>query len=192
MIPFAAASIGQVHRGELHNGQQVAVKVQYPGVKQSITSDLDNLKGLLTLGSLLPKGLYLDNTIRVAKIELQAECEYTKEADSMERFAELIKQHGLKDFIIPKVYRDLSTSRVLTSEFVNGFPIGNAVACSQEVKDKIGERLLRLCLKELFVFRFMQTDPNFSNFLYNPETDKVCLLDFGATRSFNRKFTGSV
>jgi aarF domain-containing kinase len=137
-IPFAAASIGQVHRATLISGQRVAVKVQYPGVQTSILSDLDNVRTFLSLGSLLPKGLYLDNTIRVAKIELQMECDYTREADSMKRFSDLLLDRNLSDaFVVPRVYRELSTSRVLTAEFVDGFPIGEAVNCDQTTKDKV-------------------------------------------------------
>jgi aarF domain-containing kinase len=139
VIPFAAASIGQVHLAVLHNGKRVAVKVQYPGISKSISSDLENLKSILKLGSLLPKGLYLDNTIRVAKIELLQECDYKREADSMETYANLIKKRKLDDeFEVPEVYRDLSTDKVLTSEFVDGFPIGEAASkCNQQIKNKV-------------------------------------------------------
>lgn len=138
-IPFAAASIGQVHKATLHDGTNVAVKVQYPGVSESITSDLNNVKSFLKLGSLLPKGLYLENTIRVAKLELQMECDYEREADSMIKFAKLINESNFfsANFSIPKVFKELSTKRVLTSEFLPGFSIGEAVKCSQEVRNNV-------------------------------------------------------
>ncbi|KAJ3317641.1 putative aarF domain-containing protein kinase 4 [Boothiomyces sp. JEL0866] len=178
-IPIAAASIGQVHQAKLKTGETVAVKIQYPGVVESIDSDLDNLIMLLSLGQLLPKGLYLDNTVRVARNELKMECDYKREAESMQRFQDLIKTENLeKMFHVPKVYKELSTEKVLVTEFVYGKPI-----------DTLGSNLLKLCLLELFEFRFMQTDPNWSNFLYNEKTKKIELLDFGAARDFPKSFT---
>ena len=172
--PVAAASIGQVHKAILPDGQPVAVKVQYPGVLESIDSDLNNLSMLLKLGNLLPKGLYLENTLRVARKELRAECDYVREAQSMERFAEFLEQSNLRDYFkVPILYRNLSTRFIITSEFVDGVTIENTLALDQDARDTIGERLLVLCLKELFEFRFMQTDPNWSNFLYNVDNDMV-------------------
>ena len=77
--PFSAASIGQVHRATTLAGADVVVKVQYPGVAESISSDLGYLRSLLTASSFLPKGLFLDNTIKVATSELNWECDYVRE-----------------------------------------------------------------------------------------------------------------
>jgi aarF domain-containing kinase len=181
MIPIAAASIGQVHKAVLLDGTAVAVKVQYPGVSQSILSDLDNLKALILLGNFLPKGLYLDNTIRVAQQELTLECDYMREADAMDRFREWI---ALDSFLhVPKVYREYSTKSILVTEFVQGVSLGKLMNLPQEKRNevrqddgfitKIGTQLFLLCMKELFKYRFMQTDPNWTNFLYDPENDKV-------------------
>src|SRR6266404_1522234 len=86
-IPIASASIGQVHAGVLAaNGMPVAVKVQFPGVKESIDSDLDNLSLLLVASALLPKGLFLDSTIKATKVELANECNYLREAACAKRF----------------------------------------------------------------------------------------------------------
>ena len=178
-----------MHKATLKDGQEVAVKVQYPGISLSIRSDLANLKSLLNLGSLLPKGLYLDNTIRVAASELEAECDYIREADSMVQFAALLDRYGLVDLKVPRVFQQHCSKNVLVSEFCNGFPIGEGVQLSQTKRDQLGHRLLNLALHELFLFRMMQTDPNWSNFLYDPESDKIVLLDFGATRSFPKSFT---
>ncbi|KAJ3282358.1 hypothetical protein HK104_010929 [Borealophlyctis nickersoniae] len=185
--PIAAASIGQVHFATLPSGLPVAVKVQYPGVASSIDSDLDNVRTLILFSSLLPKGLYLDNTIKVARRELGWECDYQREANAMDRFRGLMG--GDDCFSVPRVVRELSTNQVLTSEYVEGVPIGKVAELDQETKDRVGSRILRLCLRELFEFRFMQTDPNWSNFLYNARTDKIHLLDFGAAREFSSEFT---
>ncbi|KAG6586839.1 Atypical/ABC1/ABC1-A protein Kinase [Phytophthora cinnamomi] len=85
-VPIAAASIGQVHRATLLNGERVAIKIQYPGVAESIGSDLSNLKRLVTYTNILPRGLYIDEIIRVGKEELTAECDYLTEAENQERF----------------------------------------------------------------------------------------------------------
>ncbi|KAI9008072.1 ABC1 family-domain-containing protein [Gaertneriomyces semiglobifer] len=187
LMPIAAASIGQVHKAVLKNGRTVAVKVQYPGVANSIDSDLDNLRTLILFSNFLPKGLYLDNTIRVARKELAWECDYLREAEGMRRFAELTR--GSSGLSVPSVHFDLSTRQVLTTDFVNGLPIGSLSDLPQHTRNSIGERILRLCLQELFEFRYMQTDPNWSNFLYDAHTDTIHLLDFGAVREFDKSFT---
>ncbi|KAJ3342646.1 hypothetical protein HDU93_001626 [Gonapodya sp. JEL0774] len=187
LTPFAAASMGQVHRAVLLSGQTVAVKVQYPGVAESIDSDLDSLKSLLLLGNLLPRGLYLDKSIAVARKELAWEVDYEREADNMDKFAELLRED--KHFKVPKTFRKHSTKRVLISEFVPGVPVHKLAEVDQQTRDRIGIRMLELCLRELFTYRFMQTDPNWSNFLYDDASETVYLVDFGAARTFSEKFT---
>lgn len=184
--PIAAASIGQVHRGVLLDGyDEVAIKVQYPGVAQSIDSDLNNLMLLLTASRFLPEGLFLDKTIDNARLELKWECDYLREAQSMETFRELLKDD--EAFVVPKVYHNLSTERMLTMQFMKGKPIVSE-EWDQETKDWIATNIMRLCLLEIGKFKIMQTDPNWANFLYNPVTKKIELLDFGATRGYNDKF----
>ncbi|KAL1917534.1 uncharacterized protein VTP21DRAFT_3927 [Calcarisporiella thermophila] len=187
-IPFAAASIGQVHRARIRSTNlPVAVKIQYPGVAASIDSDLNNLRALVAYINLLPRGLYLDNTIKVARRELGWECDYVREAAAMKRFGELLEDSNT--FVVPKVVEELSTERVLTAEMMEGEPLVQATRYSQDVRDRIGEELLRLCLREIFEFQFMQTDPNWSNFMYDAKNQKIILLDFGASREFDSHFT---
>ncbi|KAK3716842.1 hypothetical protein LTR37_006192 [Vermiconidia calcicola] len=186
--PFAAASIGQVHKATLaSNGKNVAVKVQYPGVRNSIDSDLSNLALLLTASKLLPKGLYLDKTIANARVELGWECDYEREAKACIRFSELLQ--GESDtFKVPIIYTEASGPGVLTAEFMTGTAVTKMKDLSQHDRDWVGTQILRLCLRELMEWRFMQTDPNWTNFLYNRETQKLELLDFGASRDFPDKF----
>ncbi|KAI8581593.1 hypothetical protein K450DRAFT_232061 [Umbelopsis ramanniana AG] len=186
-IPIAAASIGQVHAATLaSNGMSLAIKIQYPGISESIDSDLNNLKTLVTFSNLLPKGLYLDNTIRVTKQELAWECDYVREADNAVRFKTLL--NGDERYKVPAVVKDLSTRMVLVSERLRGQVLSKALTERQELKNKLGENLLRLCLREVFSFKFMQTDPNWSNFFYNRQSGQIELLDFGACREFPSDF----
>ena len=186
--PIAAASIGQVHRGVLKsNGRAVAIKVQYPGVANSIDSDLNNLSILLTASRLLPKGLYLDKTIANARTELAWECDYIREAEAGKRFQELL--HDEKDtFVVPTIFDEASGPQVLTMEMMTGTGVTKVKNLHQDQKDWIGAQILRLCLREITEFKYMQTDPNWTNFLFNSETGKLELLDFGASREYPDKF----
>lgn len=132
--PFAAASIGQVHLGQLKGSQdKVAIKIQYPGVAQSIQSDIDNLMGILNVAQLLPKGMYADNVVRVLKVELLDECDYLREAECMRRFAQLL--HNDPVFYVPRVHTDLSTKNILVSELVDGEPFDKCIDLPQEQRD---------------------------------------------------------
>ncbi|CZT13703.1 probable abc1 protein precursor [Rhynchosporium agropyri] len=186
--PLAAASIGQVHSAVLKSsGDRVAVKVQYPGVADSIDSDLSNLSLLLTASRLLPKGLFLDRTIANARTELAWECDYIREAECGRRFESLLADE--KDvFRVPKVFSEASGKQVLTMEFMDGMGVTRVQSFTQEQKNWIGTQILRLCLREITEFRFMQTDPNWTNFLYNAKINKLELLDFGASREYPEFF----
>ncbi|XP_077409298.1 atypical kinase COQ8A, mitochondrial-like isoform X2 [Vanacampus margaritifer] len=185
--PFAAASIGQVHLARLKDGREVAMKIQYPGVAQSINSDVNNLITVLSMSNALPDGLFPEHMIDVMRRELALECDYVREAQCAKKFRELLKDHPF--FYVPEVIEELSSRHVFTTELVAGFPLDQAEGLQQELKNTICENILKLCLRELFEFRFMQTDPNWSNFLYDPQAHKVALLDFGATRGFDQHFT---
>ncbi|VDM46056.1 unnamed protein product [Toxocara canis] len=188
--PFAAASIGQVHSARLLDGRRVAIKVQYPGVAEGIDSDIDNLVTVLNIGGLFPKGLYLENFVVVARRELKLECDYKREARAIMKFGELLANDN--DFYVPKVIEELTTTRVLTVEYVEGIPVDKCVNEPQEVRDYIAAKFIELCLNEVFVWRFMQTDPNWSNFLFGRHPlsgePRLILLDFGASRSYPKKF----
>ncbi|KAK2778570.1 hypothetical protein FQN53_001769 [Emmonsiellopsis sp. PD_33] len=187
-LPMAAASIGQVHKAVLkETGQPVAVKIQYPGVADSIDSDLNNLSVLLTASRLLPKGLYLDKTIANARTELAWECDYIREAECGQRFKQLLADET-STFIVPTIIPSASGKQVLTMEHLDGIAVTKVQNFTQSQRDWIGTQILRLCLREICEFRFMQTDPNWTNFLYNAQTNKLELLDFGASRDFPASF----
>ncbi|XP_028921264.1 atypical kinase COQ8B, mitochondrial [Ornithorhynchus anatinus] len=186
-VPFAAASIGQVHQGVLRDGTEVALKIQYPGVAQSIQSDVDNLLAILKMSVALPEGLFADQSLRALQRELAWECDYLREAACARNFRQLLA--GDPFFRVPEVIEELSTGRVLAMELVGGVPLDQCQGLDQEVRNEICSHLLRLCLRELFEFRFMQTDPNWANFLYDAQRHQLALLDFGASRTFGREFT---
>lgn len=178
--PIAAASIGQVHRAHLKDGRDLAIKVQYPGVALSIDSDVANVGMLMRMSGLLPKGFELGPYLEEAAKQLHEETDYAREGAQLARFASLLV--GDKAFVVPDYHPDWSTSDILAMSFVAGQPIEDAVDQPQEVRDGIAHNLIALTLRELFEFGVMQTDPNFANYLYDPETGRIILLDFGATR----------
>ncbi|GAB4853422.1 mitochondrial chaperone [Ancistrocladus abbreviatus] len=184
--PMAAASIGQVHQAVTRDGVQVAMKIQYPGVATSIDSDIENVRLILDYTNLIPKGLYLDRAIKVAKEELARECDYEIEAMNQKRFRDMLS--STEGFYVPFVVEELSGKKVLTTELVSGIPIDKVAFLDQETRNYVGKKLLELTLLELFVFRFMQTDPNWSNFLYNEATKLINLIDFGAARDYPEAF----
>jgi predicted unusual protein kinase regulating ubiquinone biosynthesis (AarF/ABC1/UbiB family) len=187
--PLAAASIGQVHAAHAKDGRDLALKLQYPGVERSIDADVDNLALLLGGLRLLPAGLDLDAIVPELKEELRREADYAREARSQEQYRALVGDDP--GVLVPRVHADLSTRRVLASERVRALPIEDlrSPEHAQRLRDEAGTKLLRLVFRELFEFRFVQTDPNFANYLFEPKQERVALLDFGAVRSFSRRFT---
>lgn len=187
--PVAAASIGQVHRGMV-DGREVVFKVQYPGVGRSIKSDLGNLKRLVVAGGLIPEKWFVEEAMKVAEEELERECDYVVERENQQRYRELVlKEDRLRgDFYVPEVFPELSSDAVLCSEWVAGVPVDRVSQLGKSERDKVGTLLLRLTLYELFVLGFQQSDPNFSNYLYDADTGRINLIDFGAARAYNEEF----
>ncbi|XP_072930789.1 atypical kinase COQ8B, mitochondrial [Epargyreus clarus] len=184
--PFAAASIGQVHLAVLHNGREVAMKVQYPGVAKGIDSDIDNLVGVLKVWNVFPKGMFIDNIVEVAKKELAWEVDYIREAECTRKFKQLLAPYP--EYFVPEVIDDLCASEVITTELIDGTPLDKLFEADYETRKDIATKIMHLCLREMFVLRCMQTDPNWANFFYNTQTKQVILLDFGATREYSKDF----
>ncbi len=179
--PIAAASIGQVHRATAADGREVVLKVQYPGVARSIDSDVDNLATLMRWLDFLPLDLDVKGLAAEAKRQLRLEADYEQEAQHAERFKKLLGDAG--DFVVPRVHRDLSTRRILALDFVEGVPLERLQDpdVPQRERDRVGRALEALLFRELFDLHYMQTDPNPANYLYQPDTGKIVLLDFGST-----------
>lgn len=176
--PIAAASIGQVHRAQTKDGRDLAIKVQYPGVAQSIDSDVANVGALIRMSGLLPKGFELAPYLDDARAQLRDETDYTREGAFMARFADVLRDDAR--FLVPKRQDDLTTPQILAMTYIAGTPIEAAASLPQDDRNRIAENLIDLTLRELFEFGLMQTDPNFANYLYQPDTGRIVLLDFGA------------
>lgn len=181
--PFAAASIGQVHKANLENGKALAIKVQYPGIAKSIESDVDNLASLLKLSSLLPKHINIDPLIAEAKQQLLDESDYEREADFLQLYQRCLGP--FVQFKVPQTYPELSTKQILAMEFVDGINLEDCVELEQAQRDELARHLIQLFFYELLQFNTVQTDPNFANYLYQPATKTIVLLDFGATRQLS-------
>jgi predicted unusual protein kinase regulating ubiquinone biosynthesis (AarF/ABC1/UbiB family) len=178
--PIAAASIGQVHRAQTRDGRDLAIKVQYPGIRDSIDSDLRNLASLMRLSGMMPKGLDLKPLLEDARAQLHEEADYDQEARSLVRFGDLLKDDP--DFIVPAYQDDLSTRDILAMEYIPSDPIDTLEDADQITRNQMAERLITLMMREVFEFHLVQSDPNFANFRWQPDTGKLVLLDFGATR----------
>ena len=179
--PLAAASIGQVHRAITRDGRDLAIKVQYPGVRESIDADVDNVATLLRVSGLLPRQLAIEPLLAEAKRQLADEADYVREGEQLTRFGTLLA--GDANYVVPTLDQEFTTDRVLAMSFVAGRPIELLVDAPQEARDAAVRSLIALVLRELFEFGVMQTDPNFANYRYQPETGRLVLLDFGATRA---------
>lgn len=178
--PIAAASIGQVHKAVLPDGQVLAIKVQYPGIAASIDADVDNVATLLRVSGLLPQELDVNLLLSEAKRQLHEESDYLREAEMMQSYGRMLAGEDM--FLVPRPYAPLSGKNVLAMDFIEARPIESLLAAPLDVRNKAMAALLDLTLRELFSFGFMQTDPNFANFRWQPETGKLVLLDFGAAR----------
>lgn len=178
--PIAAASIGQVHRATTQDGRELAIKVQYPGVADSIDADVENVATLLRLSGLLPSALDIAPLLTAAKEQLAREADYRREANYLQRYGRLLANDGR--FLVPTLDPEFSTGHVLAMSFVGGKPIETLEEADQSVRDTAVAELVELVLRELFEFRLMQTDPNFANYRIQPDTGRLVLLDFGAAQ----------
>jgi predicted unusual protein kinase regulating ubiquinone biosynthesis (AarF/ABC1/UbiB family) len=186
--PAASASIGQVHRAVARDGRVMALKIQYPGVAKSIDSDVDNLAMFLNMARVLPRELDVSDIVEEAKRQLRQEADYHTEAANLERYRALLADDDR--FIVPRVHRDFSTQRILAMDWIDGEPLDRLIRenIPQDVRDRIAAAIQDLTFRELYEFRFMQTDPNFANYLYRHEDGRIALLDLGAAVSFPQDF----
>ena len=178
--PIAAASIGQVHKARTQQGEFLAIKVQYPGVRESINSDVDNLASLLKWSGLIPKSVDFSVILSEAKLQLHEEANYVAESEFLNAYARALA--GDHRFAVPELNQQWSNENILAMSFMEGEPIESVQTLTQAQRNAIMTHLFELFFKELFEWQMMQTDPNFANYLYQADTQKIVLLDFGATR----------
>lgn len=185
--PIASASIGQVHQAYSDAGDKLAVKVQYPGIRKSIDSDVNNVGTLLKIVGLIPESVDYKSLLEEAKKQLHDEADYAREADYATRYYNVL--NGSSHFVVPKVYLQSSSESVLAMDFIEGCSIEQIENDDQQTRDFVMQSLLELMFKELFDFKMVQTDPNFANYLYVEQTRQIGLLDFGATREYSDRFS---
>jgi predicted unusual protein kinase regulating ubiquinone biosynthesis (AarF/ABC1/UbiB family) len=182
--PVAAASIGQIHRARKPGGRELALKIQYPGVARSVDSDVDNLATLLRRLDFLPLQLDVPALASEAKRQLKLETDYESEARNLERYRKLVAV--MPDVVVPRVDRTLTTRHVLAMDWIDGEPLEALAseAVPQARRNAVARTLYELMFRELFEFRFVQTDPNFANYLYLPATHQLALLDLGSAGEY--------
>lgn len=184
--PLAAASIGQVHRARLHTGEEVVVKVQRPGVADEVAVDLLILRRLARRGARTALGRLVDleGLIDEFALTLERELDYEEEGRNADRFRRNLA--GEPGIVIPKVYWDLTTARVLTLEYVTGARIDDPAALDRLGIDRraLAERCARLYLKMIFEDGFFHADPHPGNFFVGDD-GTLLLIDFGMVGHFN-------
>jgi len=185
---FAAASLGQVHRGRLRSGEDVVVKVQYPGVEDTVVQDLKNVKALLQTFTLIARDVLrqkvnVDEVYGELEERLGEELDYENEARNTERFGEMLADDD--EIVIPGVFPKFTSRRVLTLSYVDGYKLADILApgVDQELKDWVAIKYFRTLWRQVFEFGALHTDPHPGNYLvtYHP---KLGMLDFGSIRIF--------
>ncbi len=188
-VPLAAASIGQAHRARLKDGEDVIVKVQRPGIRKTIEVDLEIM---LHLASLMERHLEEGTTYRPTQIvaefarSIEKEIDYAVEASHMERFAWQFQ--GDMSIYVPKVFREVSTQRVLTSEYIDGIKASEIDRIDKEGLDRkiITTRGADLILKQIFEYGFFHADPHPGNIFVLPD-NLICYLDYGMMGEIDRQ-----
>ena len=190
---LAAASMGQVHRAKIKaTGEEICLKIQYPGVAKAIDSDVKTLRSLLAMFKLLPshsKGL--ESMFKEIRGMLKQEMDYVRELRSTEFMSQALSNK--KQYIVPKTYEQFSGPKILATSYCPGSNIDSpeVLALSNARRNSIGHDFAQLFLDELFVHNHVQTDPHFGNYkikLDEGASDAIILLDFGALRKFPKTF----
>jgi predicted unusual protein kinase regulating ubiquinone biosynthesis (AarF/ABC1/UbiB family) len=178
----ASASIGQVHRARLPTGEQVAVKVQYPGVDEAVRSDLKNVSALSKLAVAIAPNLDPREVAEEVRARVLEELDYKREAANQSKFAELYDGHPF--IVVPKVFQDHCRRRVITQEFIEGRPFMSALDWPQAERDRLGEILFRFFYGSMNRFLLFSADPHPGNYLLL-DRGKVAFLDFGLVRAID-------
>ena len=180
--PFAAASIGQVHRAVTDDGREVVVKVQYPGIDRSARADISQLRFALKASGIFKKRReMMERFFDEMTARLDEEMDYGLEADNMELLADF--HRGDAFLRVPTVVRERSSRRVLTMSFEPGDTFDAAGKYPREVRDLIGARLLHVLFSQIFSLGTLHSDPNPANYAFTPDGG-IALYDFGSVKRF--------
>ncbi len=180
--PFASASIGQVHRAQVDDGREVVVKVQYPGVDESVDSDLRHLKlALMASGMVKMDRRNLNMLFKEMRARLHEELDYCNEADNVRTFRKFHERHPF--IVVPEVVGERSSQRVLTLTYEEGHNINTLDEHNypQEIRNLIGKNLFELSLSQIFDLQAIHADPNPANFAFR-EDGTIVLYDFGCVK----------
>jgi len=185
--PIAAASIGQVHKATLQ-GNDVVIKVQYPGVAESIPSDMKILEIIMKQANFFQgkRETDLSPFFQEVKEVLMKESDYNNELMMHLLYKEKFKN---SPYIIPKPYEEYSTGKVLTQEFIEGVSFSKWLETNPdlELRERLSDLMMKLYLEEVFIHGMVQTDPNPGNFLITKD-NRIALLDFGAVKVYSEDF----
>ncbi|TCB72003.1 AarF/ABC1/UbiB kinase family protein [Acinetobacter sp. ANC 4216] len=188
--PFAAASIGQVHKAILPNGQQVVVKVQYPGVDEACESDLKQVRLALRLMGVLKIDRKLqDRLFKEIQESLDNELNYQIEAQNLE-VARTFHETLDSKIIIPQVYKDYSSRHILTLSLEQGESIETASTWSQDIRNELGRRLFRAIGQEIFYLKRFHCDPHPGNFAFR-EDGTVIIYDYGGVKTLSTEIVSN-
>jgi predicted unusual protein kinase regulating ubiquinone biosynthesis (AarF/ABC1/UbiB family) len=181
--PIAAASIGQVHRAITHDGQAVAVKVQYPGIAETIAADLGNVALLRRMMRIIAPGQDVEALLSELRERIAEELDYGREAENQQLFAAYYDGHPT--IHVPKIVPALSTRRVITSELAGGARFAELAGWSQHERDLAAETIYRFVFRSLYDARAFNGDPHPGNYLFHGG-GRVTFLDFGLVKHFSR------
>jgi predicted unusual protein kinase regulating ubiquinone biosynthesis (AarF/ABC1/UbiB family) len=175
--PFAAASIGQVHRATTRGGDRVAVKVQYPGIDKAIENDLKSISMLETMVAPIGRRYHSKEGLEEIKTVFMRELDYTAEAEVADLFRRVHAEDP--DIVIPRVHHSLTTRRVLTADLLGGQDYATfCKTASQADKDAAGQTIWRFMMRALFKHAVLYADPHPGNYRFLGG-GKVGFLDFG-------------
>lgn len=181
---FAAASIGQVHRGELLDGRRVAVKIQYPGVAEALEADLKNAGTIVRLARALAPGLDAKAIAGELRERVLEELDYEYEAQNQRSFARAYRDHPF--IYVPDVITRLSRRRVLVTEFVEGEGFEEVKRWPHEQRSRFGEIIFRGSFGSIYHLQHFNADPHPGNYIAMPD-GRVAFLDFGMTKKLDRE-----
>jgi len=187
--PMASASISQVHRAKLKNGQDVAVKIQRPDIREVIETDLEIMLYLASLMERYVKEMQLHHPVKIVEEfakNLENGLDFMVETANMERFTQLFRKDPT--IHVPKVYHEMSTTRVLTMEIIDGIKVSDINRLDEAGlnKKKITQHGADLLLKQMFDYGFFHADPHPGNIFILPD-NVICFIDFGEMGSINLK-----